>query len=174
MADEAQPPPAWFSCVGQPLAAADHAAIAAIVQSDAELVRVAIGSVAHWHEAGEFIRAAEFDGAWWDHEEEERTRLWECATESHAEDDLLARLEGVTRALTDAVHFSAAAAAARDGGADPAVVRAAAAAALMAAHQHALAQLAGEGRAHFFHLKYALFAGGRWPLGCHRGRYVVF
>lgn len=51
---------------------------------------------------------------------------------------------------------------------------AAAGAALLAAHQQALAELAGEGGTHFFGFKYALFAGGRWPLGHHRGRYVVF
>ena len=172
--DPTPAPPAWFSCVGRPFAPAEHAAIAAMVRGHAELAGAEIGGVRHWHEAGAFIRAAEWDDAWWELEEEERTRLWECAADRHAEDDLLARLAAVTQALSAAVHGAAAAAALRDGSADPALVRAAAGAALLAAQQHALAGLAGEGAAHFFACKYALFAGGRWPLGCHRGRYVVF
>jgi len=172
--DPTPAPPAWFSCVGRPFAPAEHAAIAAMVRAHAELAGAEIGGVRQWHEAGAFIRAAEWDDTWWEHEEEERARLWECAADRHAEDDLLARLATVTRALTAAVHGAAAAAALRDGSADPALVRVAAGAALLAAHQHALVALAGEGATHFFAAKYALFAGGRWPLGYHRGRYVVF
>ena len=166
--------PPWFSRVGLPFVAAEHAAIAAMLRGHAVLARAEIDSVGHWHEAGEFIRAVEQDGTWWDHEEEERARLWECAADRHVEDDLLARLTAVTGALADAVQGAAVAAAARAGGADPTVVRAASGAALMAAHQHALAELAGEGAAHYFVLKYALFAAGRWPLGHHRGRYAMF
>ena len=167
-------PPAWFSRVGAPFAPAEQAAIAALIEGHAGLVRAEVGAVADWHEAGAFLRAAERDDAWWEHEEEERTRLWDCAADRIAEDDLLARLAAVTRALTAAVHDAAAAAAARAGGTDPALVRAAAGAALLAAQQHALAGLAGEAATHFFTGKYALFAGGRWPLGYHRGRYAVF
>jgi len=167
-------PPAWFSRVGLPFAPAEHAAIAAMVRGHADLARAEIGGARQWHEAGAFLRAAERDDAWWEHEEEERTRLWDCAADRIVEDELLARLAALTRALTAAVHDAAAAAAARAGGTDPALVRAAAGAALLAAQQHALAGLAGEGATHFFAAKYALFAAGRWPLGCHRDRYVVF
>ena len=97
------------------------------------LARAEIDSVGQWHEAGEFIRAAEWDSTWWDHEEEERARLWECAADRHGEEDLLARLTAVTDALAGVVHGAAQAAAARAGGADPPLVRAAAGAALMAA-----------------------------------------
>jgi len=69
---------------------------------------------------------------------------------------------------------AAAIAAARDGSNDPGLVRAAAGAALMAAHQSALARLAGEGTGHFFVRRHALFEGGRWPLGTYRGQYLVF
>ena len=170
---ERTPPPAWFACVGRPLAAADRAALAALVAADAELARAETGNVAHWHEAGEFVRALEWDGAWWDHEEEERARLWERAAERCTEGELAARLAARTAALAGVVHAAAAAAPARDGG-DSVVARAAGAAALMAAHQHALAGLAGAGATHYFGRKYALFAGGRWPLGFHHGRYLVF
>jgi hypothetical protein len=166
--------PVWFSRVGLPFAPSERAAIEAMIGGHAVLARAEIGGVGHWHEAAEFIRAAEWDDTWWEQEEQERARLWECAADRCTEAELLARLAAVTDALTAAVHRAAAAAAARDGVADPALVRAAASGALMAAHQHALAELAGEVGTHFFGFKYALFAGGRWPLGYHRGRYAVF
>jgi hypothetical protein len=174
MDDPTPTSPAWFSRVGRPFADAEHVAIEAMIRSHPELAEGQLGGIGRWHEAGELLRAAERDDAWWEHEEDERARLWERAADRHVEDELLARLTAVTQILTDAVHGAAAAAAARAGVADPALVRAAAGAALLAAHQRALAALAGEGPAHFFARKYALFAGGRWPLGCHRGRYVVF
>jgi len=167
-------PEAWFSCVGLPLAPSDRAEIEALIRDDALLARVEIGVVSQWHEAGEIIRAADRDSAWWDHEEEERERLWQCAAERYGEDELSTRLRAITDALADAVHDAAAAAAARAGVVDPALIRAASGAALMAAHQQALCELAGEGGTHYFTRKFALFAGGRWPLGYHRGRYVVF
>ena len=167
-------PPAWFSCVGRPFTAGERAAIAAMIRDHALLSRAEIGGVAHWHEAGAFIRAAEWDDTWSEHEETERARLWECAAERCAEAELLVRLTTVTAALATSVHDAATAAAAREGVADSELVRAAAGAALLAAHQRALADLAGEGGTHFFDAKYALFAGGRWPLGYCRGRYVVF
>jgi len=174
MDDAAVTSHAWFSRVGLPFAVPEHAAIAAMIHGHAVLARAEIGGAGQWHEAGDFIRAAEWDSTWWDREEEERARLWECAADRHAEEDLLAGLTAVTGALAGTVHDAAQAAASRAGGVDPALVRAAAGAALMAAHQHALAKLAGVGAEHFFCLKYALFTGGRWPLGYHHGRYVVF
>ena len=86
----------------------------------------------------------------------------------------MSRLTGATDALADTLHGAAAIAAARDRVADPGLVRAASGAALMAAHQSALAQLAGEGAGHFFTRRFALFEGGRWPLGEYRGEYCVF
>ena len=174
MDDRVAPLPAWFARVGRPLAAAEDAAIRAMIDARGAFLQAEVGGVGHWHEAAEFIREADRDGTGWDQEEEERARLWDCAAERCAEDELLARLDALTRALTGPLHRAAAAAAARDGVADPALVRAAAGAALMAALQHALVELAGGGAAHFFVAKYALFAGGRWPLGWLRGRYLVF
>ena len=46
--------------------------------------------------------------------------------------------------------------------------------AALAAHQHALATLAGVARTHPFHRKFRLFAEGRLPLGYHAGRYVIY
>jgi len=58
-------------------------------------------------------------------------------------------------------------------GAD-AMVRAASGAAMMAAHEFALAQLAGCGPDHLFMRKYSLFKSGRWPLGVLRGAFHLF
>lgn len=174
MDDRAPPLPAWFSRVGRALEESERVLIAALIGGDTALAPAGIGGVDHWHEAALFVCAADRDGAGWDREEDERARLWEGAAERRTEDELLARLTAITKALTDPVHRAAAAAAARDGVADPALVRTAAAAALMAAQQHALVELAGEGATHFFAFKYALFAGGRWPLGWDRDRYLLF
>ena len=93
--------PAWFSRVGLPFAPAEHAAIAALIEGHAGLARAEVGAVADWHEAGAFLRAAERDDAWWEHEEDERARLWDCAADLHAEDDLLALHRMLNAARTD-------------------------------------------------------------------------
>jgi hypothetical protein len=121
-------------------------------------------------------------GAWlflWEHAdpsalEEERERLWSAASERLTEGELLARLTAATAALGDSVRRGAARAAASGGVSDPGLIRAAVDAALLAAHQHALAVVAGADEAHYFRHKFELFAAGRWPLGVHSGRYVVF
>jgi len=165
---------AWFSRVGLPLADADVAAIRAMLADEAERVRADIRGVAHWHEVGEVIRAVDWDSAAWDREEEERQRLWHCATERLDESAVLRELSLLTDALAAAVQGAAAGAAERDRVADPGLVRAASGAVLMAAHQSALARLAGEDAAHFFVRRFAVFERGRWPLGLYRGQYIVF
>ena len=165
---------AWFSRVGTPLARGDRDAIAGLLLSAAEPPRVGIRGLAHWHEVGAVIRAADWDDAGEEREEEERQRLWQAASERIDEDALLRQLTAATDALAGALHEAAAIAAAREGSADAALVRAAAQAALMAVHQSELAGLAGEGAGHFFVLRRALFERGRWPLGTYRGQYLVF
>jgi len=165
---------AWFACVGLPLAGADVAEIREMLGDPAGSARAGIRGIAHWHEVAEIIRAADWDNAAWDREEDERHRLWQCAAERFGEDTVMRQLTGATDALADALHGAAAIAAAREGVADPGLIRAASGAALMAAHQSALAQLAGEGAGHFFTRRLALFEGGRWPLGEYRGEYCVF
>ena len=44
---------------------------------------------------------------------------------------------------------------------------------MQAAHQRALAHMAGEPE-HFFVRKYQLFAAGHWPLGHYNGAFYVF
>ena len=167
-------PPAWFARVGLPLATADEAEIRAMLGDDLDSTRTGIRGVARWHDVGEIIRAVDWDSASWDREEEERQRLWQCATERLDETTVLEQLTDLTGVLADAVHGAAAIAAARDRVTDPGLIRAASGAALMAAHQSALARLAGEGPTHFFARRCALFEGGRWPLGEYRGQYLVF
>ncbi len=164
----------WFSRLGQPFAPAELREVAAMIHASALGEASEVDVAQGWHEAAQILAAADRDGAWWDREEDERAFLWARAALHHTEDDLSARLAARTAALGDAIRAAAAAAAARDGIADASLVRAASDAALLASHQHALAELAGEGAGHFFAVKYALFAGGRWPLGFHRDRYVVF
>jgi hypothetical protein len=165
---------AWFSRVGTPLASGELDAIADLLQAAAESSRGGIRGLAHWHEVGAVIRAADWDDAGWEREEEERQRLWQAASERIDEDALLRQLTATTGELAVALHGAAFTAAARGGGADPGLVRAAAEAASMAVHQSALAELAGEGAGHFFVRRRALFERGRWPLGTYRGQYLVF
>lgn len=165
---------AWFARVGLPLASADVDAIREMLGGPTTPAGPGIRGIAHWHEAGEIIRAADWDTASWDRDEDERQRLWQSAAERFGEDAILRQLTSATAALADPLHGAAAVAAAREGVADPGLVRAAAGAALMAAHQSALARLAGEDERHFFARRFALFAGGRWPLGDYRGHYCIF
>jgi hypothetical protein len=86
--------------------------------------------------------------AWWQAEEEQR--------------------------LNEALHGAAAVAATRAGCSDAALIRAAAGAASYAAHQAHLALAAGAPPGHPFLRKYALYCGGRWPLGVYEGRFAIF
>jgi hypothetical protein len=165
---------AWFSRVGMPLASGERAAIGELLQAASEASRIEIHGLAHWREVGELIRAADWDLWAWEREEEERQRLWQIACERLDEDRLLGRLTAVADALAEALHGAAEIAAAREGIADPGLVRAAAGAASLAVHQSTLVELAGEDSGHFFVRRHELFAGGRWPLGAYRGRYLVF
>jgi len=165
---------AWFSRLGRPLTATEERLLRELMRGHAALADVELRCVRHWHEARDFVLHAEADATWWNHEEEERVDLWERAAERYTENELLVRLDAATAKVSDAVRAAAAAAAAREGIVDAVLVRCAADAALMAVHQHALAALAGEGASQLFGPKYALFAAGHWPLGCHRGTYAVF
>jgi hypothetical protein len=165
---------AWFSRVGLPLATAETAGIRALLGADSCCACEVFRGIAHWQEVGEIIRAPDWEDAAWEREEEERQRLWQRATERIDESALLRRLADVTDALAGPARGDAAAAAARGRAGDSGLVRAASSAALMAAHQSALARLAGEDATHFFVRRFALFEGGRWPLGEYRRHYVVF
>ena len=46
-------------------------------------------------------------------------------------------------------------------------------AAMMSLHQRALAELSGAPDDHYFRIKFALFAAGRWPLGVRSGKFYL-
>ena len=157
-------PEAWFCALGEALGQAEEADIAAYLAALGLAARLPTLVVASWSQAAEIARTpAE---RWWSVEEAERARL-----------ERVARLDPADRewlALTDALHGAAAVAAARSGCADQGLIRAAAGAATYAAHQYRLARDAGAGDEHPFVRKYALFSGGRWPLGVYGDRFAIF
>jgi hypothetical protein len=155
---------AWFSTLGEPLGAAEAADIAAYLAGLGLATREPTLVVASWREAEAVARQpAE---RWWNAEEAERACLERAARLDPADPGWLA--------LTDVLHGAAAVAAARAACADTGLIRAAAGAATYAAYQYRLAQAAGAGDEHPFVRKYALFAGGRWPLGVYGDRFAIF
>jgi hypothetical protein len=77
-------------------------------------------------------------------------------------------------ALNEALLGAAAVAAARAGCADAALIRVAAGAASYAAYQARLARAADAPSTHPFMRKYALYCGGRWPLGVYDNAFAIF
>jgi hypothetical protein len=165
---------AWFARVGLPLTPEEYDAIGELVRNVAPDARVVVTSIASWRDAAAFVSAAERDPTWWNQEEEERERLWDRAGESRSEGELLQSVMAMTAGLDVQIRSAASAVAAAAGVTDAAIINEASAMALLAAHQSAVAELAGEGRDHRFMRKYALWEGGRWPLGYHSARFVIF
>jgi hypothetical protein len=164
----------WFSRVGLPLADGERAAIGELLRDVAPDAPVAVSALATWQEAAIFVRAAALDSAWWDDEEEERERLWARAADARTESELFELVTNATRGLDVEMRDAARDAMTAAGVADASIAGEAAAMALLAAHQRALAQIAGAGPGHRFVRKYALFEGGRWPVGYHSARFVIF
>jgi hypothetical protein len=157
-------PEAWFSALGTPLGEGEADEIRAYLEGlgvEAALPALLVGS---WGQAETLTRGPA--GSWWDAEETERARLERLARVNPADAAWLA--------TTEKLHGAAAIAAARSGIADPGLIRAAAGAATYAAHQHRLARAAGMPPGHPFMRKYALFCGGRWPLGVYGDRFAIF
>lgn len=165
---------AWFARVGVPLTPEEHAAIDELVRIVAPSAPVVVTALASWPEAAALARMSEHDSSWWDQEEDEREALWVRAAEHRSESELLQRINAMTRELDAAVRGAAFAAVTMVGVTDTALAIEATGMALLAAHQSMLAGMAGEGPDHRFVRKYALFTGGRWPLGYHSGRFVIF
>jgi len=165
---------AWFARVGLPLAEEERAAIGEMLHVVLPDAPIAITALASWQEAAVFVRAAAHDSAWWDDEEEERELLWARAAEERTEAALLELVTSATCGLDVELRDAAHAAMAAAGVADTSIAGEAVAMALLAAHQHALAEIAGAGTGHRFVRKYALYKGGRWPVGYHSARFVIF
>jgi len=155
---------AWFSTLGEPLGDAERAEIAAYLRGLELPADLPVHAATSWGEADRICRQPA--GAWWQAEDAERTRL-----------ERSARLDPADAAwlqVTERLHGAAAVAAARSGCADAALIRVAAGAATVAAYQQRLAQAAGAPQTHPFLRKYALYCGGRWPLGVYDGRFAIF
>lgn len=160
----ADAPEAWFSALGEPLGDAERADIAAYLAGLGMKPTLPALLVESWGQAGSLTRNP--IDSWWDTEEAERTRLEAFASLDPSEPEWLA--------TTDALHGAAALAAVRWGVADPGLVRAAAGAASYATYQYRLARAAKVPPDHPFMRKYALFCGGRWPLGVYAERFAIF
>jgi hypothetical protein len=150
----------WFGTVGRPLHREERDALHAYL--DGLRLRVPVRAVANWKEAGELCRQP--SARWWDAEEAERARLQETARLDPADPQWLA--------LNDELYEAAARAGA--GHADAALIYAAAGAASYAAYHARLARAAGAPAAHPFHLKYALYFAGHWPLGVYDSEFRIF
>ena len=165
---------AWFARVGLPLVEEERAAIGDLLGVAVPRAPVAITALSSWQQAASFVRAVAHDSAWWDEEEEERELLWSRAADIRTEARLLDRVTEMTRGLDVELRAAAHAAMTAVGVSDGDIAGEATAMALLAAHQHALAVIAGAGSEHRFIRKYALFKGGRWPIGYHSARFVIF
>lgn len=152
----------WFSALGEPLGDAELSDIAAYLSGLGLTAQV--HAVASWEEAAAVC--GQRADPWWDAEEAERGHLEARATLSPADPAWLT--------LNESLHGAAAVAAARASCADVALIRAAAGAASHAAYQARLARAAGVVPAHPFLRKYALYCGGRWPLGVYGERFAIF
>ncbi len=155
---------AWFSTLGEPLGAGEL--------TDIETYTLALGlplnapplRVQSWQQAAEVLRGE--TGEWWALEEAERARLEQTV-----------RLDSAAPAwirVNDRLHGAAAVAAARSGCSDAAMIKVAAGASSYATYHYHLAMAAECGPDHAFIRKYALFSGGRWPLGIYDGRFAIF
>ena len=164
----------WFARVGQPLSPVEEVAIDAFLRSVVPAGPIAIDAIVSWSDAARHLRLTEHDATWWDQEEAEREALWMHATQHRSEADLLRGVGDVTLAVGSGIRDAAIAAATVAGAPDATMAHAASGMALLAAHQAAVAQMAGAGPDHWFIRKYALFTGGRWPLGYHAARFAIF
>jgi hypothetical protein len=151
---------AWFSALGAPLSDQERGALAAYLEALG--LDAAVQPVASWQEAGELCRQPSEE--WWRAEEVERVRLEKRARLDPADPEWLALNEAMHKAATRAA----------GGNADAALVYAAAGAASYAAYHARLAHAAGAPAEHPFHLKYALYCAGHWPLGVYDSQFRIF
>lgn len=171
---------AWFARLGEAVTPSDLADTRAYLTALEYPSTLPILPVADWLTAERIIRSADWDRAWWEHEERERTRLTSETGARLGAIQVLERLTAATELASDVVHDAAASAARRNGDTrraateTEAMVRAAAGAATMSLHELALARLAGCGPDHLFMRKYRLFESGRWPLGVLDGAFHLF
>lgn len=163
----------WFAAVEQELSAEERREAKDYLRAIG-FGNAAVTAIMDWRAAEASTRDAQWNRAWWDAEERERTRLLADAARLHNERPLLTALSHVTLEASDVVLGAASIAASRSGIADPALSRVAAGAATQAAYQAGLALAADAGEMHPFAIKFRLFAAGRWPLGLVGDTFHIF
>lgn len=164
----------WFTACGLPLEPSDISEARGYLDALQMHSSVRIEPAASWTHAERIIRSPVWDMSWWEREESERRRLMTMCIARLGEAAVIESLDLAIGLEHEVIHGAATLAALRLGVGDESLVRAAAGAASMAAHGRALAQLAQVGDDHLFMRKYALFAGGRWPLGLLGGAFHLF
>jgi hypothetical protein len=155
---------AWFSTLGAPLGEGELEDIRAYLRGFGLAAPLPPLLVSSWDEAAEIVRRPALD--WWSREETERARLEQTVQLDPADPEWVK--------LNDVLHGAAAVAAARFGYAHADMIKVAAGSASFAAYHRMLATGAGQSEDHPFNRKYALFAGGRWPLGVYGERFAIF
>jgi len=168
------PDTAWFACLGLPLSSHELRDAYAYLAALGGPSLIEVRPVRSWREAESILRNREWDPAWWQTEDDERARLLSQLTNRVGRTAALQQLSAQTHVDPDLLHDAARIAAARDQCADAALIRCASGAAAMAAHDHALARLAGRGSEHLFMRKYRLFEAGRWPLSVLSQHFYLF
>jgi hypothetical protein len=155
---------AWFSALGEPLEEQERNEVTGYLAGLGISPALRVRGVKSWDEARGLCRKPSDE--WWRAEEEERLRLERSAHLDPSDREWLD--------LNATLHGAAAVAAARAGCADAALIRVAAGAASHAAYQARLARAAGTASDHPFLRKYALYCGGRWPLGVYDDSFAIF
>lgn len=155
---------AWFSTLGAPLGQGELDDVHAYLEGLGIAVAQPPLLVESWEQAGTLIRTPA--AGWWEREEAERARMEKRVHLDPADPHWIQ--------LNDVLHGCAAVAAARFGYAHADMIKVAAGSASYAAYHAMLARAAGEALEHPFLRKYALFAGGRWPLGVYGDRFAIF
>ena len=177
---------AWFKRIGEPVDDVDAATIASLLRALEVPPSTAI-EVIGGLELGRLLHAEEHDNRWWDADEGERQRLWDLATDRSIESVLVDALHSATAPHVHAMHDAASRIARSNVASEPtigldaigavgakgAMVDRAVDAAMMSLHQRALAELSGAPDDHYFRIKFALFAAGRWPLGVRSGKFYL-
>lgn len=161
-----------FAAVGEPFLPSE--------ERDAAIYAEAIGAadraptrIETWQDALQVATSPGWDRNWWDGEETARRSLHGAACQRFGEEAVFAALSTFMQQVSLVAHGPAAVAMSRSGVADPGLARAAAGAFSQSCHQAALATLAGQSE-HYFHAKFRLFQGGRWPLCLVAGRLHLF
>jgi hypothetical protein len=168
------PDTAWFACLGLRPSSDElrdaHAYLAALGCTES----IEVSPVSGWREAESILRNRDWDARWWQTEDDERTRLLAELIDRLGRTAALEQLSAQPDVDPDVLHHAATIAAARDGCTDAALIRCASGAAAMAAHELALARLAGCGPERLFMRKYRLFEAGRWPLSVLHQHFYLF